>query len=212
MTIFFTSDTHFGHERILTLANRPFADVEEMNAEIIRRWNNTVNPEDTVYHLGDVALGKIAESLPLVGQLNGRKILVVGNHDRLFSTNKQSHIDRFWPEYEKVFDSIVDESGLIFSTAHPDDPCGEGIDFSVSHFPYDGDSHDEDRYADKRPVDLGNPLIHGHTHSEDIVTWSNKGTLQIHVGVDAWEFTPASLDEILSIVDADNYIGAGRYA
>lgn len=84
MTTFYTSDTHFGHERILELCERPFSDVTRMNEALIERWNNVVQPEDTVYHLGDVALGKIAESLPLISRLNGYKILVLGNHDRPF--------------------------------------------------------------------------------------------------------------------------------
>lgn len=41
---FVTSDTHFNHARIIELAGRPFSTVEEMDAELIRRWNETVGP------------------------------------------------------------------------------------------------------------------------------------------------------------------------
>lgn len=54
-----------------------------MDAELIRRGNQAVAPTDVVLHLGDVALGPIAESLPLTAQLHGRKFLVPGNHDRI---------------------------------------------------------------------------------------------------------------------------------
>jgi calcineurin-like phosphoesterase family protein len=53
--VFFTSDTHFGHANIIKYCGRPFASVEEMNRELIARWNAVVGPRDTVYHLGDRA-------------------------------------------------------------------------------------------------------------------------------------------------------------
>lgn len=52
-TVFFTADPHFGHTNIIRYENRPFASAEEMDQELIRRWNETVSPEDTVYLLGD---------------------------------------------------------------------------------------------------------------------------------------------------------------
>ena len=48
-TVFFTADPHFGHTNIIRYENRPFASAEEMDQELIRRWNETVSPEDTVY-------------------------------------------------------------------------------------------------------------------------------------------------------------------
>lgn len=76
-----TSDTHFFHSKIIEYANRPFSDVEEMNNTLIRNWNSLISSEDTVYHLGDFAMGKenVAE---LVNMLNGKIILILGNHDR----------------------------------------------------------------------------------------------------------------------------------
>lgn len=78
---FFTSDTHFGHRRIIEYCARPFADVAEMESELVRRWNERVGPGDTVYHLGDVYFGKVAGLPPLLARLNGGKILIRGNHD-----------------------------------------------------------------------------------------------------------------------------------
>ena len=83
MKTFFTSDTHFNHANVIQYCGRPFASVDEMNREMIARWNSTVGPDDTVYHLGDFALGKFAKAAPILHRLNGaRKILVLGNHDR----------------------------------------------------------------------------------------------------------------------------------
>jgi calcineurin-like phosphoesterase family protein len=183
MAMFFTSDTHFGHQRIIELCNRPFDSVDEMNEVMIERWNETVSPGDTVYHLGDVALGKIAESLPLVGRLNGHKILVPGNHDRIFSGEKEKQRIRFLPEYSKVFQGIRPES-LSKRLG--------GFDVMLSHFPYVGDSHGADRHADKRPKDEGLPIIHGHVHDE----WAENGRM-FNAGVDVRDFRPVHEDVVI---------------
>lgn len=75
------SDTHFFHEKVIEYTNRPFDTIEEMNNKIIENWNRVISPEDTIYHLGDFAMGKenVAE---LVNMLNGKIILILGNHDR----------------------------------------------------------------------------------------------------------------------------------
>jgi calcineurin-like phosphoesterase family protein len=187
--IFYTSDTHFSHERIIELSDRPFEDAQEMNEMIIRYWNETVEPGDTVYHLGDVAMGTIVDSLPLVGRLNGFKILVPGNHDRVFSGASQKQQERFWPEYLKVFDMITEEQISIWGTDHLGVAKYRGA--QICHFPYEGDSHEVDRYADKRPVDDGLPLLHGHVHEK----WHTNGR-QFNVGVDVNSFRPVSWDII----------------
>lgn len=79
--IYFTSDTHFGHDNIIKFCHRPFKDVEEMNSELIRRWNEKVGPDDTIFHLGDFAFGGSDIWNNILKQLNGHKILIIGNHD-----------------------------------------------------------------------------------------------------------------------------------
>lgn len=81
MAIFYISDTHFGHKNILKYDNRPYFTVAEMDADLIKRWNNAVKPTDTVYHLGDFSWLKPAEESEILQQLNGTKILIRGNHD-----------------------------------------------------------------------------------------------------------------------------------
>lgn len=78
----FTSDTHFGHAKIVKYCDRPFADVDEMNRTIIERWNALVEPEDTVYHLGDFFLCKKEQAIAIRKALKGKITLVLGNHDR----------------------------------------------------------------------------------------------------------------------------------
>ena len=84
--VFLTSDTHFGHAGVcrFTEANgitkiRPWTDPDEMDEEMIKRWNDTVRPNDKVYHLGDVVINR--RSLKTLHRLNGDKVLIRGNHD-----------------------------------------------------------------------------------------------------------------------------------
>lgn len=175
---YITSDTHFSHARISELAARPFGSVAEMDAELIRRWNDTVAPADVVLHLGDVVLGSIADSLPLTAQLNGRKFLVPGNHDRVSpATQSRRAIARFTPLYEQAGWIILPE--IIEGTRR-------GTRLLASHYPYSGDTQDSDRHSSHRPVDRGIPLLHGHTHDRE----NGPVGHQFHVGVDAFGYAP----------------------
>lgn len=79
--VWFTSDTHFGHDNIIKYCNRPFRDVREMDEEIIRRWNETVPADGVVFHLGDFGYGGSKEWADILRRLNGRIYLILGNHD-----------------------------------------------------------------------------------------------------------------------------------
>lgn len=81
MTIFFTSDTHFGHAAIIRSCGRPYASVEEMDAALIASWNDIVGPGDTVWHLGDFAFRNEKSPADYRRKLNGEIHLIVGNHD-----------------------------------------------------------------------------------------------------------------------------------
>jgi calcineurin-like phosphoesterase family protein len=78
----FTSDTHFNHPNIIKYSKRPVKDVDEMNELLIRNWNNAVDPDDDVWHLGDFAMGNQQEIPQIVSRLNGRIHLCRGNHDK----------------------------------------------------------------------------------------------------------------------------------
>jgi len=80
MAVFFTSDTHFGDHRTLNIHKRPFASVAEMDAALIARWNETVGPDDEVWHLGDIAR-RAGDVAGLLAALHGRKHLIIGNND-----------------------------------------------------------------------------------------------------------------------------------
>ena len=97
----FTSDTHFGHKNIIEYCNRPFKTLEDMDNTIIRKWNERVKPDDIVFHLGDFCFrnspgGKLGEgtihnAIYYEKQLNGKIILIQGNHDRNNSSKSIIH-------------------------------------------------------------------------------------------------------------------------
>ena len=84
--VFLVSDTHFGHLGVCKFLSqdgvtklRPWDSPDEMDEEMVRRWNETVGPNDKVYHLGDVVINR--KALSILGRLNGDKVLIKGNHD-----------------------------------------------------------------------------------------------------------------------------------
>jgi len=81
MAVFFTSDTHFGHQAIIRHCNRPFASAAAMDEGMISRWNSRIAPGDTVYHLGDFCFRGGQPAPYYRGRLNGEIHLIAGNHD-----------------------------------------------------------------------------------------------------------------------------------
>lgn len=88
--VYLVSDTHFGHTGVCRFTRedgtklRPWDDVEEMDEAMVQRWNETVRPNDKVYHLGDVVINR--RSLNILRRLKGDKVLIKGNHD-IFKLN-----------------------------------------------------------------------------------------------------------------------------
>jgi len=101
------SDTHFYHENIIKYCNRPFSTVTEMNFAMIENWNNVVDKDDIVYHLGDFALGRsydyVKRANAVLDLLNGKKYLIKGNHDR-----KVAQLN-----FEDVFNGLVLDDCLL---------------------------------------------------------------------------------------------------
>lgn len=102
--LFFTSDTHFFHKRMLEF--RPFDSVEEMNERLVDKWNTTVTDKDEIWHLGDVSFGNWEKTSQILARLNGRKHLVLGNHDKQFKNRL--------PEF---FQSVQDYRELKYQDA-----------------------------------------------------------------------------------------------
>lgn len=171
----FTSDPHYHHKNVITLCKRPFESLEEMHHELIVRWNRVVKPEDEIYITGDFCFGGTEKWKAIVTQLTGRKFLIRGNHDP-----KQVKPER---AVEFGFEWIGED--MVLRTE-------ELGDVLLSHYPYRGDHTDEERYATRRPQDKGDWLFHGHVHC----LWKIRERM-VNVGVDQWDFTPVSYQQIL---------------
>ncbi len=172
--IYFSSDQHFYHKNVITYCNRPYASLEEMHQALIDNWNKVVQPTDTIFILGDFCFGGVDKWKGILSQLQGEKHLVKGNHDM-----KQAKPERA----EEFGFKWIGKDAVI-----KDDELG---DILLSHYPYHGDHTEGDRYLDRRPTDKGGWLLHGHVHC----AWKMLGR-QINIGVDQWNFTPVSLEEV----------------
>lgn len=113
----YIADWHYAHANILAFDNRPFKTVEEMNKELVKRWNAAVDPGDTVYVLGDMFWCKAQEALPVLQSLNGQKFLIKGNHDRC-------NDGKFIKSFVKVTEYFeVDDDGRKIVLCHYPIPC-----------------------------------------------------------------------------------------
>lgn len=204
--VFFTADLHFGHARILELCGRPFASVEEMDEALVARWNDVVRkPDDIVWVLGDYALGDWRRALGHLARLNGRKLLVAGNHDRCFfgSSDGWKHVAAY---HQAGFELVAPWARTKLPSLAPET---RGRKVLLSHFPYDGDHADEDRFSSARLRDTGEALVHGHVHEEWTVRRSAlTRAVQVNVGVDRWDFRPVPATEVAELIAARETAGA----
>lgn len=166
---FFTSDQHFGHSNIIGFCGRPYTCANEMNRDLIARYNSVVGDDDVVCHVGDFTLSP-SMLRQIVPRLNGHKILVRGNHD------KAKHMDRYLAAgFESVHEKIWLQRG--------------DTTYVIKHHPEQW-YYSEDKRA-RRPGEI---IVHGHCHSKDICTPGH-----IHVGVDAHDYYPCMSELVYSI-------------
>lgn len=187
---FFTSDLHIGHERIIGFCDRPFFTVTQMNEALIERWNWVVGDDDEVWVLGDFCMpGHLEEALGELHRFNGRKVLVPGNHDKVWKGHEKRRVpDSMY--LDAGFSEII-HGDLGMTTIKILD-----YDVNVSHFPYGPTGRYDHRYAAWHHDDDGKWLLHGHIHSPQRIYEH-----QIHIGVDAWGWMPVSEAELLAIME-----------
>ena len=110
--IWFTSDLHLGHRAVINMCERPFETVEEMNEMFIQNFNSCVRKNDTVSILGDIAhKTPVADVNQMISRLNGKKILIKGNHDKKYD--------------EALFEGIYDFLEIAIN----------GVNVSLMHYP-----------------------------------------------------------------------------
>lgn len=158
-----------------------------MRSTLITNWNNTVGPLDRVYVLGDFVMGNTYYAERLLKSLNGEKYLIKGNHDK--------------GNPEKLM-----EAGFAWVGTELQYQLGPYL-VTLSHYPYAADPEEErinqrsdgenyvDKFASRRSKDKGNWLLHGHVHT----AWKIKGR-QVNVGVDQWNFTPVSQEQLIELI------------
>ena len=182
MSVYFTSDLHFGHRKVAELRGFPGFNVHDET--IIEGWRNYVRPKDQVWVLGDLAASSPVNALRILADLPGEKHLIPGNHDRCHPMHRSSQ--KYLPQYLEVFATVQ-----AFARRRIN-----GRTVLLSHFPYTADHTDPPRYSQYRLPDRGEWLLHGHTHSQDMITSDH----EVHVGVDAWGLRPVSLDELALLI------------
>jgi calcineurin-like phosphoesterase family protein len=167
---FFVSDTHFGHANVIKYCDRPFESVEGMNRTLVANWNSVVQQDDIVYHTGDFSFMNEKETEKVIQQLNGRKHLIRGNHDKMFKKSDALH---------KYFESVSD-----YKEIHVHLKDGSSQMIVLCHFPM----------ITWHKIHRGSWMIHGHCHG-NLKPYPMKAKI-MDAGVDPCGFFPISLREV----------------
>ena len=169
--IFFTADHHFGHANIIKHSSRPFVSVEEMDAALMANWNAVVKPQDTVYVVGDLFFRNTVSAEDYLRKLNGKKHLIVGNHDRDWM--KKLDLLCFFESVER----LVELNGGTHR-------------LTLCHYPMMTWNH----------VAKGAYMIHGHIHNNtdaEYFTLIRNMSNILNAGVDVNGYYPVSFDTLL---------------
>lgn len=187
---FYISDLHFDHANIIKLDNRPFYDVDEMNEELIKRWNSVVSNDDTVYILGDFCWSKKDKWNHVLEVLKGNKVLIRGNHD----------VERMPKNCLKYFSDVKNYLEI--------NDGGKRV--IMCHYPI---------LTYRNSYDFNTFMLFGHVHLTKeweyvnmfikeirrnvISSFDNKGQL-IHVGcMMPWmNYTPQTLEALIKVLDS----------
>ena len=171
--VYFTSDLHLFHDREFIYKPRGFDNVGDMNAEIERRWNETIGKGDHVYVLGDLMLGGTSnKGIEILSRLNGKIHIVIGNHD---TDNRV-----------KLYQSLPNVSSVTYAAKVKYD----GYNFYLTHFPCLTGS------LEKESLKQMSLNLSGHTHSKD--KFYNDLPYVYNVAVDAHGCKPVAIEKIIS--------------
>ena len=182
--ILFTGDLHFGHENVLAFDNRPFATVDEMDAELIRRWNNKVGKGDLVYVLGDLIWKSRNNDAPaLIKSLNGLIILIKGNHDRFLHNSKAKSALAGIKDYDDICVTLEDGTQRRVILSHYFIPMYIGHRYNAIHL------HAHSHFSDEADFEID--------FAEQLNQMGCKNEIY-NVGCMYWNYEPVTLDEIIT--------------
>jgi calcineurin-like phosphoesterase family protein len=181
--IWLVSDTHFGHKNIISYSNRPYKDVEEMDWDMVEKWNSVVKDGDKVYHLGDVYMGGQSREYinNILSHLKGQKRLILGNHDNGKDQILQNHFKKIdvWRMFK--------EFGLLLTHVPVHPSSAERIEHSMVW------NNGTQQYEPKeKKYFLKN--IHGHTHTNAEPDGDTKRYKC--VCVELINYTPVNIEEL----------------
>lgn len=176
--IYVISDNHWNHEEIIKYCNRDFKDVKEMNETMIKRWNSIVKPNDMVINLGDIIFtkGDSRRIVKTLNKLNGRKILIKGNHDRKSYS---------WYMYNG-FDFVAERAIWRLN--------GKKILFV----------HDP-RSISYRDYRTCNVILHGHLHDKGLFVKKRKQCRIVNLSVEQINYKPMNLTSLLNKLQQGYY-------
>jgi len=182
--VFFTSDLHLGHAKIIEFDKRPFGSVEEMDAEIIRRWNAKVGKGDTVYVLGDMIWNtRKDEALDIIKSLKGQIILIKGNHDRFVSNGEVRKAFAAVKDYDEINVTLEDGTSRKCVLSHYYIPMYNGHREGAIHL------HGHSHFTDESSVEI--------EIAEKLKSLGFSPEIY-NVGCMYWNYEPVTLDEILN--------------
>lgn len=191
------SDLHLGHELLARL--RGFEDVDEHDDWLVERLNQSLSDKTTLWVLGDVSMS--LRGLRPLKRVLGKKILIAGNHDRIWhKRSRQRDVRRAMKKigyYYEYFTEVY-TSGMILREVR-------GQEVVLSHLPVAGDHRETDRFKDTRPRPGDLPVLCGHVHKR----WRTEGK-QLNVGVDVNDFRPLQLISAVREVSELEGLGADR--
>ena len=190
--IYFSADWHIGHENVLRLDQRPFADLEAMNKGLIKRFNACVGENDVCYFLGDMGFSTAAIK-EVVDELNGTKILILGNHDKKCQAMMNAGFDAV------MYSASLYIAGELVTMTH----CPlRGVfreDTTGMRNSKPGDNWHREKDNDKYSVENNGQFhLHGHIHSPNGGLSEKIAGRQMDVGVPSSGYSPISISTIES--------------
>lgn len=145
--VYFTSDLHFGHRAMVQRGWRPFADIDEMDATLIDNWNSTVGATDSIFILGDLSFRPMARTMEIIGELQGKKYLILGNHDKNLPKYAEAYFEGVAPYHEITYAS------KLFALCHY--PLRSWNQMHYGSWNLHGHSHGNIKERWKNQVDVG---------------------------------------------------------
>lgn len=176
--IWFISDTHFNHDRVLIFSDKTgklirsgFKDVDHMNETIIDNWNKVVSPQDKIYHLGDVSFKNPDAMDKVLSRLNGKKRLIMGNHDTMDIKHYAKHFQKIgsWRQFKDMPKPFI-----------------------ACHYPL----HDDSLHG--RNVVYN---VHGHIHERVVMRQNVPDNRYINVCVEKTGYAPVHIDDLMKRMD-----------